>query len=104
MYCINIDHDIAFLLSAASQMWLLGRLLPFLLGEYVPEDDQHWKNYILMLSISGLLLAPVITKDEVGYLGMLLIEHHHTFVQLYPNESVLPKMHYLIHTPRLILK
>ncbi len=85
-------------------MWLLGRVLPFLLGEYVPEDDERWKCYLQMLSISGLLLAPEITKDEVGYLGMLLTEHHRNFVQIYPDESVLPKMHYLIHTPRLILQ
>ncbi len=41
-----------------------------------------------MLSISGLLLAAEITKDEMGYLGMLLTEHHCNFVQIYPDESV----------------
>lgn len=89
---------------AASQMWLLGRLLPYLLSKHVPEEDEHWRNYLLMLHISGLLLAPEITRDEVGYLGILLSEHHESFVQLYPHESVLPKMHFLIHTPRLILQ
>ena len=83
-------------------MWLLSRLIPFLLGEYVPEEDTHWKNYLLMLTIAELLLAPEITRDEVGYLGVLIGEHHRDFVQLYPDDSVLPKMHYLIHAPRLI--
>jgi len=86
-------------LYTASQMWLLGRLIPFLLGEY---EDGHWQNYLLMLTIAELLLAPEITMDEVDYLGVLISEHHRNFVQLYPEESVLPKMHYLIHTPRLI--
>ena len=25
-------------------MWFLGRLLPTLVGQYVPEDDKHWCN------------------------------------------------------------
>ena len=83
-------------------MWLLGRLIPFLLGEYVPKEDTHWQNYLLILTIAELLLAPEIPRDEVGYLGVLIGEHHRDFVQLYPDESVLPKMHYLIHAPRLI--
>ena len=57
-----------------------------------------------MLAITELLLAQEITKDEVGYLGVLICEHHSNFVKLYPNESVIPKMHYLIHTPRLVLQ
>lgn len=85
-------------------MWLLGRVLPFLFGKYVPTDDDRWKCYLMMLAISGLLLAPEITRDEVGYLGMLITEHHQNFTEVYPNASVLPKMHYLIHAPRLILQ
>jgi len=46
-----------------------------------------------MLTIAELLLAPEITRDEVGYLGVLISEHHRDFIQLYPDESVLPKMH-----------
>ena len=85
-------------------MWLLGHLLPYLLGEYVPETDDHWKNYVLMVTITGLLLSPVISHDGVGYLGMLIEELHTSFVQLYPDESVLPKMRYIVHTSRLILQ
>lgn len=28
--------------SVASQMWLLGRLLPFLIGKYIPTNDKYW--------------------------------------------------------------
>ena len=75
-----------------------------MIGSLVPDVDGHWKNYLLILEISQLLLAPEILKDEVGYLGVLINEHHVAFAQLYPNESIIPKMHYLIHTPRLILQ
>lgn len=51
-----------------------------------------------------ILLSPEITLDEVGYLKVLIKEHHSCFCQLYPSASVIPKMHYLVHTPRLITK
>ena len=30
----------------ASQMWLLGRLLPLIIEEFIPDDDMNWIGYI----------------------------------------------------------
>ena len=30
-------------------MWLLGHLLPAMMGHNVPMDDEYWKNFILLL-------------------------------------------------------
>ncbi len=72
-------------------MWTLGRLLPFMVGKYVPEDDYHWGNYLLMLEITDYLLAPEITPDEVAHLKDLIETHHSVFVEIYLHSSVLPK-------------
>ena len=32
-------------------MWCLARLLPLMIGELIPEDDEHWKLYITFLTI-----------------------------------------------------
>ncbi len=85
-------------------MWALGRLLPYVVGKYVPEGDEWWENYLLMLEITDYLLAPEITPDEVAHLKVLIETHHTAFVDLYPEASVIPKMHYLVHMPRLILR
>ena len=85
-------------------MWSLGRLLPFMVGRFIPQEDEYWENYLLMLQITDYLLAPEITADEVAHLKILIEMHHTSFVSLYPDCSVLPKMHYLVHMPRLILK
>ena len=85
-------------------MWTLGRLIPIMIGEHVPQDDEYWQNYLLMLQITDLLMSPEISEDEVAYLKVLITDHFTEFVRLYPESSVLPKMHYLVHTPRLILK
>ena len=64
---------IVFLIAA--QMWLLGRVIPYLIGGSVPEGDVNWKNYLQLLEIVDLLLAPEISEDEVGELGILISQH-----------------------------
>ncbi len=85
-------------------MWLLGRLLPLLVGRYIPEADKYWKNYLLLLDIVDVLFSRRITDDTPGVLHELLREHHSDFATLYPSESIIPKMHYLIHTPRIMME
>ena len=70
--------------------------------QVVSEGDKYWQNFLLMLEITDILLSPEITIDEVGYLGTLISTHHETFVKIYPDNSFIPKLHYLVHTPRLI--
>ena len=88
----------------AAQMWLLGRILPYMIGEHIPPTDEHWQNYLQLLQIVDLLFAPSISEDEVGYLNVLITEHHHKFISLYSNSKLIPKHHYMIHMPHLILQ
>ncbi len=96
--------DSLMLLTTASQAWTVARLLPFMVGSMVSADDPQWCNFLLMLEIADYLLAPEITEEEVAYVKMRIQEHHDTFVELYPEASVIPKMHYIVHMPRLILE
>ena len=72
-----------------------------MIGLKVPEDDDHWLNFLDLLKIVDMLLAP---EDDVSHLATLISDHHLEFRRLYPHASVTPKMHYLVHMPRLILK
>ena len=58
-------------LSLAAQMWLLGRVIPFLV-EDIPEEDEKWKNYVQLMEIVDLLMAPAISEYEVAELGVLI--------------------------------
>ena len=91
-------------LHVAAQMWLLGRLLPCMVGFCVPCHDKCWINYLKLLEIVDLLLGPEITEDEVAYLDVLIREHHSTFIEVYPAVRVIPKHHFMIHMPKLILR
>lgn len=62
-------------------MALLGRLLPFMVAEYVPVGDEFWANYLVLLHVVDLLMAPEISEDEVGYLDLMIKEHHTTFIE-----------------------
>ena len=53
----------------AAQMWTLARFLPFLLG---PEDDAYWENFLLLLSIIDIIMAPVVSQDEIAYLRSII--------------------------------
>ena len=85
-------------------MWTLERYLPFMVGQHVPQGDEPWETFLLMLEITDYLLAPEIMPEEVAQLKILIEQHHAAFVRLYPEATVTPKMHYMVHTPRLILR
>ena len=98
------ENFVLHVMFSAAQMWFLGRILPFLIGEHSPHDDKHWMCYLLLLEWVDILLSPEITVDEVGYLSVLITQHHQQFSYLYGGASLIPKHHYMIHMPRLILK
>ena len=65
-------------------MWCLARLLPLMIGERIPEENEHWKNFLLLLEIMDILFAPVLCQDLVAYLLTLIEDRHRAFIQLYP--------------------
>ena len=85
-------------------MWLLARILPAMVGRYVPEEDENWCNLLLLLRIVAYLFSSKITFDEADYVAILIEQHHQEFRDLYPDKSNTPKFHYMVHMPRLIKK
>lgn len=85
-------------------MWLLGRILPLVIGDLVPRGDEKWENFLTMMQIVDILFAPAVTGDILGYLGRLIESHHHQFGILYPGESKIPKIHFMVHMARLMKK
>ena len=75
-----------------------------MIGHRVPEDDEHWRNFLLLLRILDYMFAPVVSKDCVAYLKELISDHHGDFKVLYPGYSIVPKMHYMVHYPETIEK
>ena len=50
---VHVCHS----LCTATQMWCLARMLPLMIGKDVPEFDEHWSNYLLLLEILDYVFA-----------------------------------------------
>ena len=94
----------AVIINKASQCWCLGRLLPLMIGHLVPDDDPHWLNFLLLLTIIDYLFARVISSFGVDYLHVIIDDHHSSFTELYQSCNIIPKMHYMVHYPDWILR
>ena len=83
-------------------MWCLALHLPFLIGDQVPEDNDLWHLFIKLLNITAVCFAPAVCQDQLAHLQVLIKEHHEEFCQIYPDCSVIPKIHYMIHMPSVM--
>lgn len=86
------------------QMWTLGRFLPLVIGHLVPEDDEHWDNFLCLLEIMDILFARPVAPDACALVEVLISDHHSKFKDLYPHTTITLKMHSMIHMPRLMLE
>ena len=87
------------MIELASQAWCLGRFLPLLIGDLIPEGNENWRAFLMFLKIMEYTFAPVITVDKLDYLQTLIQDFLIEFTHLYPEQHLTPKMHYLIHIP-----
>lgn len=85
-------------------MWCLAKFLPLMIGNMVPEDDERWELFCLLLEIVDIVFSPNSTVNSIGVLEGLIDDHHSKFCRLYPGRSIIPKMHYLVHYPAHIYK
>ena len=86
-------------ISAAAEMWCLARLLPVMIGEHVPQDDERWGLYKIFLMIMDYVFAPITDEGIIEHVRELIEDHHTKFCELYPDCSIIPKQHYMVHIP-----
>jgi len=88
--------------QSASQMWCFIRILPLLIGDKIPTDNNYWHLYLLMLKILDIVMAPRISISETFLLQEMIHDHHKLFLFLFSERRLTPKQHFLIHYPRVI--
>ena len=74
----------------ASECWTLSRFLPLLIGDLVPEDDNHWQLFLLLLKIIKWVTAAVniiflwiSSCDSVLREEWQRLMHFRTFMYIY---------------------
>lgn len=83
--------------ETASQMWCLLLFLPILIGDFVSDQSQHWRLFILLQDICDIVFAPVVTKGMSVFFKQLIIDHHHLLKNLYPDRNLIPKHNFMTH-------
>ena len=58
----------------------------------------------LLLRISKLCTARLISAPLTIYLAALIEQHHQEFKKCYPLVNMTPKTHYMVHIPDQILR
>ena len=88
---------------SASQCLLLVRILPFLIGDVIPNHDSNWKCFLILLKIVDIIVCPWSSANLCGVLNLLIEEHHRSFISAYSEMAVTPKFHYLLHYPKQVM-
>jgi hypothetical protein len=91
------------LLGTASQMLVLMRCLPFVIGDLVNEDNEVWELYLILRHVCDIVFAPAIHKCWLPVLQQLIADNL-TLLRDLCDCRLTPKCHYLIHYPRMISK
>nr|XP_054760174.1 uncharacterized protein LOC129266356 [Lytechinus pictus] len=95
----NVKHNEPNIVGSASQKLCLFRLLPFLIGEFVPEDADIWELYLSCREIVDICLSPIVKKSWLPYLQQEVIDLSELFAK-YSQDQYPCKLHYLIHYHR----
>lgn len=86
----------------AHENWNLLRLLPFLIGHRVPENEPAWVVLMVLKDIVELVVALVHTDESISYLESKIVEHRQRYQELFSCVRLLPKHHFLEHYPQMI--
>lgn len=89
----------------AVQNWYLCRLLPILIGNKIIDfDDVVWQLFLQLREIVERVCAPKISLSQVAYLKVLIEEYLQSRQDVFSDQKLKPKHHYLAHYPSLILQ
>ena len=95
----KIQNKIKFKQSAAETSTLC-KYLGLIIGSYIPIDYEYWKIYIILRQIHAIVTSPKILKSNISILENLIMKHNNLYIQYFGNLK--PKMHFLIHVPRVL--
>lgn len=67
------------------------------------EENMAYKVYLKLRAVLDIVLAPQVSRSAAPYLQTLIEDFYSEFSEIFPDVNIIPKMHYIIHYPRLLL-
>lgn len=68
-----------------------------MLMEKIPPNNLHMELLLILKDIVDLVFAPVISVEMIAVLDSTIADHFLLFKELFPEERLKPKQHYLLH-------
>lgn len=100
---ITRDHLMASKFKfSASEMLCFIRYLGLMIGDLVPTNAEGWHLYIKLKSIIDIITAPYVNPRSLDYLSCLISEHHEMYLGIFPQVTLKPKHHYMLHYPQIM--
>lgn len=63
-------------------------MLPFIIGDMVPIDNEYWKLYLVLAKIVDIVELDEFTLGLIIELKWLIEEHHNMYKLLFKNETL----------------
>lgn len=82
--------------------WMLLRLLPFLIGQHVPEGNDVWEVLMLLKDVVELSMSASFPEESIFFRDNKISEHRDLFLKVFPDEKLRSKHHYIEYYPKLI--
>lgn len=68
------------LYTLATGTWTLATYLPLIISDKVPEEDEKWECFLLLLDILRICTSRPMSKECANYLSGLILDHHQHFL------------------------
>ena len=94
------SKQISFKMTSA-QTWAFFRFLPFSIGHKLPYS-KYFELILYLEEIVDLIMAPSISETTLFYFECIYEKFLESFKELFPNASIRPKMHFLIHFSSIV--
>ncbi|CAH0388421.1 unnamed protein product [Bemisia tabaci] len=88
---------------SASEMLVIIRYLPLIIGEFIPRNNRIWELFLLFRECTDLIFAPSLQRECVDLLKTLIEEHHSLYREL-TRRPLTFKQHMMTHYPNLFLR
>lgn len=73
-----------------------------MIGKIIPETEKAWQLLMDLKDTVELVVSPKFSEDSLCYLETKISDHRNLFTEVFPNEKLKPKHHFLEHYPSLI--
>lgn len=90
-------------ICSASEMKVLLESLGLMIGDLIPQNDITWDLYLTLREIHCLLLKTFITDAYVKSLRTLIAKLNQDYQEIF-EQSLICKLHFLTHYPRIALR